>query len=263
MTALHVLGSGSATSVDRLQTSFAVVRGDGRTCLVDTGGGTAILRATVRAGIQLPQIDVVYVTHMDFDHCGGLPAILYARALEASEPPTVAATSHVVGALRELMALVARGLPDERLARWRALKPWTTTDFEERWRLTPFPARHIEGASGVVVSTDDVSVCFSGDTSPHDDVARAARGASLLVHEATLSDAEAALATSLGHSTPTDAARAAAAAGVERLLLAHVNAPVGTEAEFAAAARVSFKGVLDVARDGLSISFTRDTGAAA
>jgi ribonuclease Z len=78
---------------------------------------------------------------------------------------------------------------------------------------------------------------FSGDTRPADDVARAAQGADLLVHEATFLARDADIAESTRHSTVDEAAGLAAAAGVRALALTHRSQRYDAETVSAEAGR--------------------------
>ena len=72
-----------------------------------------------------------------------------------------------------------------------------------------------------------LSVVFSGDTKPCRALEKAARGADLLVHEATYADeTERDEANRWGHSTFADAAGLAARAGAKRLWLTHFSQTV-------------------------------------
>jgi ribonuclease Z len=97
------------------------------------------------------------------------------------------------------------------------------------------------------------TVVISGDTRPVPALREAARGADLLVHEATFSQSDLARAKETGHSTAREAAELAAAAGVKRLVLTHISPRYSREApELLAEARGVFQETV-IARDGMEI----------
>lgn len=67
------------------------------------------------------------------------------------------------------------------------------------------------------------SVAYCLDTKPCEGVIRLARGADLLIHEATFDQSYREEANAWGHSTAADAAQAAKEAGAKRLVLTHIS----------------------------------------
>jgi ribonuclease Z len=86
--------------------------------------------------------------------------------------------------------------------------------------------------NGTVVKPEEVlgplrrgrKIVYTGDTKPFEGFAQFAADADLVIHDATLDDALAEKAAEDGHSTPSQAAEAAAKAKAKKLVLTHISA---------------------------------------
>jgi glyoxylase-like metal-dependent hydrolase (beta-lactamase superfamily II) len=105
-----LLGPAGTFADTDLPSNVVLVRGGGRTILVDTAAGSLdsewegaksnLAEALAAHGCVLSDIDTVVLTHLDFDHCGGAPEVPAERVV-------VSATA----------AAWARALPADRSAR--------------------------------------------------------------------------------------------------------------------------------------------------
>jgi ribonuclease Z len=83
--------------------------------------------------------------------------------------------------------------------------------------------RLVDASEVVGAARPGRTVVYTGDTRPCRETIEAARGADVLIHEATFSREEDERARQTGHSTARDAARIAKEAGVGRLFLTHLS----------------------------------------
>jgi len=123
-----------------------------------------------------------------------------------------------------------------------------------------FDGRRVEPADVVGPPRPGRVVVYTGDTRPSEATIEIAKGASLLIHEATFGNEEADRALQTYHSTASEAAALASKAGVRRLYLTHISArysddPSALEEE----AREEFPDTV-VARDGLSVEIPHNDG---
>ena len=243
--------SGAVPSRGRDTTSLAFVAPDGAV-LVDCGGSP--VRKLQLAAVDPAHVGHVVITHIHPDHAYGLPALVQTLYLlgRAAPLPIFCPLEHV-DPLERLLDVF-------RLRHRREIFPVTLHGIEPRERapvlatasftLTASPNEH--GAmANVALRVDGPprgAVVYSSDTTPCDAVVRLAAGAHTLVHEATFPHRH--RGRFGAHSTAREAGEIAARAGVQRLLLAHIEADYHDELDaLADEARSRFGGVVEIAEE--------------
>jgi ribonuclease BN (tRNA processing enzyme) len=279
-TRLILLGTGGGPRPRKVNSAPAqVIVGNGTPYVVDCGDGVA--RQLVFAGVALPALRHIFITHHHSDHnadYGNLVLLAWASGLrtrvDAWGPPPLEAMTRLFFEMN-------------------AFDINTRIADEGRVPLIPLVHVHERTEAGVVMQDDNVkvtcalvdhplvkpalayrfdaadrSIVISGDTARSDALVRLAEGADILVHEAFYPGAIDRLvarvpnATNLkkhliaSHTSAEDCGRVAAAAGVKTLVLSHFvpsDDPLVTEQMWADAARAHFRGTVIVGRDLMEI----------
>ena len=113
--------------------------------------------------------------------------------------------------------------------------------------------RAIQAGEVVGAARPGRRVVYTGDTRPAPGTVEAARGADLLIHEATFGDDEAARAKETEHATAREAARVAKEAGVRRLVLTHISPRYGLDPDALAKEAAEVFSPVDIAWDGMEV----------
>lgn len=249
MPRLHLLGTGASLSGPGRTTTMLAADHEGSIVLVDCGGDP--IERLISAGLDPRAIDLLILTHAHPDHLCGFPLLMQKLWLAGrGRPLDVLGPHDALDTARRLLDVFDTsgwtGMPTVR---------WLPADSDadepgwagDRWRVRVAPARHGKRPT-IAVRLDPASgtgaVAYSADTEYSDAVVALARGAAILVHEAT--------GRFPGHSTASDAARAAAAARVERLILVHL--PPQSDTSDMTTARRLFP-ALEEGEDGSSRDF--------
>ncbi len=140
---------------------------------------------------------------------------------------------------------------NEKEAKGRGLRGKMFREIQERGEVEVAGKRvKLEEVSWV---RKGIKAVYSGDTMPSERVALAARGADLLIHDATFGEGMGDEAEGRMHTTAAGAARIAKAAGVKRLVLTHISCRyAGAEKELLSEARAIFRNS-ELAKDGMSL----------
>lgn len=191
-------------------------------------------------------LDAVFITHGHPDHFLDVYA-LQSLLRYAPEGPAAPLALHVPDGLFERMQL----LLSERGARefaeafvCRAIEPGEPVVVGDI-AVTPVRVPHTDPTFALVAECDGARLVYTADTQAGTAVLTAARGAGLLLAEATLPEAYAGAAP---HMTASEAGRLAAEAGARSLVLTHVW-PTNDRERMRDAASAEYAGPVSIATE--------------
>lgn len=224
MPVLHLLGTGGAFSDASRTTTMLAFESDGRTLVVDCGGD--VIQRMLASGLAPDSIEGLIVSHEHADHVGGFPLFMEKIWLSGRGRPIP------VHGIDPALAQARRSWESFDTASWKGVPEiqWRRVEHaagaevlrDERWRVTAAPGIHPVPVIGVrVEAADGGVVAYSCDTDVSEAITQMARGADILVHEATKEKYPGV------HTTYREAAEVARAAGVGRLILVHLPPGVG------------------------------------
>ena len=230
---VHLLGTGSADGGPDRTTTMLVVEHGPTTVLVDCGGDA--VHRMLAVGLAPRELSAVVLTHEHPDHLAGFPLLVEKLWLQGREAPIdVYGLAPTLEKARALFAVFStdgwEGLPEVRYHDVEAAPGAAVADLGGV-AVTATPVDHPVPTIGLCFAAGGVRAAYSCDTAPAAAVVELARGADLLLHEATGSMPGV-------HSSPEEAARIAAEAGAGRLVLVH--APPDASDDGLAEARAAF-----------------------
>jgi ribonuclease Z len=254
------LGTSAAlTSAARDNTSL-VFEAAGTAILADCGGGT--VHRLQRLGVDPLTLTHVVITHVHVDHAYGLPSLVrQLMLLDRQTPLSVVCRPEHVEPLRMLLttfrvwdragAFALRLVPIDLAVGAHAFAAGNLrvrTAPNEHGPMPNFAVRVDADGGGAVV--------YSSDTQPSDRVVALARGAGMLIHEATFLERDRPADHLAAHSSAAEAGQVAARAGVGRLILTHIGSAYHDDVDaLAAEARKHFDGEVRVAEEQGSYYF--------
>ena len=230
--------------------------GPGRACssyLLSAGGHRVVLDlgngslANVQRVCDVADLDAVVVSHQHPDHFADVYSLYYALRFHPDGPHSVGGYAPAGTSAFALQLLATDAT--EQFGRIVALETVGAGDVvrEGPMRLEFFRARHPIETLAVRVEVGGVVIAYSADTAPAPEIVDCARGADLFICDATWLERQRPLPEGV-HMTGVEAGKAAAEAGVHRLLLSHILPCLDPDETFAEAAG-AFDGELLLAED--------------
>jgi len=224
--AITVLGTDSCTPTKGANTASFVVN---RRVAVDTGW--YLTDRLLACGICPLDIEAVVFTHCHHDHIMGLPQLIFYYGIKGGERPKRPLRIYgPAGEIRRVVEDAQRFLQFDRYPELRFdievhdLRGGAELDICGL-KVRTCSARHAVAAlSYRFGNAAGASVVFSGDTAFNPDLIELARGAGLLVHEASYGAKSVREDERWGPSGAPDAAEVARQAGVARLAIVHCGA---------------------------------------
>lgn len=248
---LHILGSGTCEpSPDRTPACY-FLKTDFSRMLIDPGPGAVNRMAAIK--LDPFDIDAIVLTHFHLDHMSDLLYWLFAyKNCDAHNKKDVT----LIGpdGFKTFFDRIS-----EPFSEWIFLpevygvnvieisgKSWSAGDLT----LSATPMNHGAGAVGYRFETDDgVSLAYSGDTGPCDQLISIAKGAQALLVELSKPDEW----EGEGHMRPIDVANAGIDSGVGKIILTHISPVIDTSSIARLITSHGYKGEVVVGEDQMVI----------
>ena len=214
---LTVVGcSGSMAGPDSPASAY-LIQQDGFTLLVDMGNGAF---GALQRYVAPHEVDAIVLTHLHADHCIDMTSYIVALRYgpgELATPIPLIGPASTKDRLEAAYDPFARKLGLQELFEFGTPAPTKVGPFE----LSFAPMNHPISTFAVRIDSDGRSLVYSADTGESDELVELARGANTLLCEASFS-ADDVYVPDL-HLTGRQAGEHAARAGVERLIVTHVQ----------------------------------------
>lgn len=279
-TRVILLGVGGGPRPRRANSAPAqVIVCNGTAYVVDCGDGVA--RQLVFAGVPLPTVRHIFITHHHSDHnadYGNLLLLAWASGLRTRidtwGPPPLGRMTELFFEMNasDMNARIEDEgrVPLVPLVHPHELSSADVVLHDDNITVTAALVHHppVTPAFGYRFDAPDRSIVISGDTTPSENLVALAKGADVMIHEALYAPAIDRLVANVPnaarlkqsivshHTTAEDAGRIAQKAGVKLLVLSHLvppDDPTVTDQMWIDEARKHFDGPIVVGKDLLEV----------
>ncbi len=251
---LTLLGTAPAMASADQDHIYMVLDGPAGFWLIDCGGSAA--HNLLRLGYDPAELRGIILTHAHADHVYGLPVFIQDLWLRGRRNPLpIYGNAPTLERCKALIELFVHdfmlGYVEYRLIEDR---PYTQALETPDFKILTTPTVHSFPANALRFEPKHPGriVVYSADTAPTPNVVELSRGASVLIHEASVLEP---VGAEIGHSTAAEAAAIAGEAGVNELWLVHTHPAYHLDGQHLSEARRLFGGKLYVARDGDQLTF--------
>jgi ribonuclease BN (tRNA processing enzyme) len=239
---LTVLGcAGSFPGPDSACSAY-LVEAEGFRLLLDFGDGSL---SALQRYASLTSVDAIVLSHLHADHMIDACTYVVVRRYAPDGPYPPLPLYAPAGAASRLAAAYGENMLDD---------VYTFHDLAQgRFEIGPFTitaerVNHPVETYGMRIEHGGKVLAYSADTAPCDALVRLAHAADLFLCEASYNDGDDNPPDL--HLTGRDAGEAATKSGASKLLLTHLVAAWGSEANAVESAAAAFSGPVEVARPG-------------
>jgi len=253
---LTILGAGPAAPNPGGVCSGYLLRQGETAVLMDCGSGIA---GRVAQHVPANRLNGVAISHLHPDHYFDLVPLYYVLKFGERRPADVEPrlTVYVPPGGRAFLSRLGEHIADKPamledvldICEYAPHRPTVIGGLE----FTFHPVQHYVPSHAMRVRSDDgKTLVFSSDVGPCAQLIEAARDADLFMCESALLDAaqDEADPAHRGHMSAREAGEAAQTAGARQLLITHYRSGEQHDAHHLAAARSSFAGPVELAREG-------------
>jgi ribonuclease BN (tRNA processing enzyme) len=225
-----------------------LVRHKGFNLWLDLGTGTM---ANLRRHLDLLDVDAVVISHRHPDHLLDLFPFFYARLFHPQRPLGLPLYLPP-GTIEHASALLSDqgGAELFEVFDVRPIEPGATFEIGP-FRVATLPMLHPVPTLGMRLEADGRALAYTADTGPSEGVVTLAKGADVLLAEATWLDVP--NGASPIHMSAGQAGEHATRAAARRLVLTHMRWATTDPEGGLDRARSAFDGAVDLAEEGLSV----------
>ncbi|MBN1591925.1 MAG: MBL fold metallo-hydrolase [Candidatus Coatesbacteria bacterium] len=218
------LGTSAAVATAERDNASILISAGEELFLIDCGGSP--VHRMAKLGFCVSELTGVFVSHAHADHIFGLPAVIHARKIrcQGALPMRIFGPAKAMAAAHGILS----ALWDEETL--RMYSNLISVPIEENYLLFESPSVHIfstpveHGPETLAVKFVErktgISMAYSSDTRPCENLVRLAKGVDYLLHDST-SCMDGGSELKFGHSSAREAAVVARKAAVKRLILLH------------------------------------------
>lgn len=196
-----------------------------KSLLLDCGEGTTQKLMQVNS---ISSIKTICLSHLHGDHFMGISSLLwYFMITNRREELTLIGPSPVKQTIAKILELTnipeaLKSLPFK-LHFIELTKTDGIVEVENEFKIKYAEMVHPVKTFAYRIEKNSESICYSGDTSPNQNLISLAGNCDIFICESTFSDDQIQLAHQYGHCTPSDVARIAKDADCNKLILVHMS----------------------------------------